>query len=106
MLEGAGDDVAEDEELGVAVCSFCFCVSSLSIHVYDGVWRVIRMLTESSSSLDSVFIDDAERTPTLVSRVVVRGKGKCVVCVEPAVVGVAALRPGSLCDFQRSRCCG
>ena len=64
------------------------------------------MLTESSSSLDSVFIDDAERTPTLVSRVVVRGKGKCVVCVEPAVVGVAALRPGSLCDFQRSRCCG
>lgn len=64
------------------------------------------MLTETSSSFDSVFVDDTERTPALVSRVVIGSKRKRVVRVEPAVVGVAALRPGSLCDLQGSRCYG
>lgn len=91
-----------------------FCISNFSIHVgffWGGCSKEARKegrkkRTETSSSFDSVFVDDAERSPALVSLVVVRGKGESVVCVEPAVVGVTALRPGSLCDFQGGRSCG
>lgn len=83
MLERAIDDVAEDEELGVRVC------------------------TKARGGLDAVFVDDAQRAEGLVSRVVVRREGKSVEGVEPIVVGVAAGGPGTLGDFHGGRsCCG
>ena len=76
VLERAVDDVAEDQELGVRVCA------------------------EACAGLHAVFVNDAQGAPGLVARVVVRCEGECVVCVEPVVVGVAAMRPGPLCDLH------
>lgn len=52
VFEGAVDNVAEDEELGV------------------------RVRAEARGGLDAVFVDDTERAPRLVARVVVRGEGE------------------------------
>ena len=76
VLQGAVDDVAEDEELGVAVGA------------------------EAGAGLDAVFVDDAQRAPALVARVVVRREGEGVVRVQPVVVRVAAVRPWSLGDIH------
>ena len=76
VLQGAVDDVAEDEKLGVAVRA------------------------EARAGLDAVFVDDAQRAPALVARVVVRCEGEGVVRVQPVVVRVAAVRPGSLGDLH------
>ena len=74
MFEFAADDVAPDEEFGV------------------------RVRAKARAAFYAVFVDHAEGTERFVGRVVVGGEGEGVEGVEPAVVGVAAVVPGSLCD--------
>ena len=74
MFELAAHNVRPDEELAV------------------------RVRAEAGAALDAVFVDDAQGPKGLVGAVRVRGKGKGVEGVEPAVVGVTAEIPRSLLD--------
>lgn len=76
MFELAGDDVAPDPELGVAV------------------------FAEACAAGDAVFVDHAQGAEGFVAWVVIAGEGEGVEGVEPAVVGVAAGVPGAFGDFE------
>ena len=76
VFERPGDDVRPDEEFGVGVRA------------------------EACGGRDAVLIDNAERPKGCVAWIVVRGEGKGVERIEPVVVGMAAGRPGSLCEFE------
>ena len=77
VLERPGDDVRPDEEFSVGVRA------------------------EACGGRDAVLVDNAEGPEGCVALVVVRGEGKGMEGIEPVVVGVAAGRPGPLCEFER-----
>ena len=58
-------------------------------HVGDDFHVAMRVLSEARAGRDLVIIDHAQAAETHVRRVVVAREGKCVVTVQPAVVGVA-----------------
>ena len=62
--------------------------------------------TKTGAGLYSVFVDDPQRAEALVSGIIVRGEGESVVCVQPVVIGMSALRPTALGDVHRSLACG
>jgi hypothetical protein len=64
-----------------------------------------RVRTETSAGLDPVFVDYPERTEALMPRVIVRREGEGVVCVQPIVICMSALRPTALGDLHRSWNC-
>ena len=76
MLELTRDDVAPDQELGMA------------------------MRAKTGALLYAVLVDDTKRTIILVAWIIVRSEAEGVETVQPAVVSKAALIPWSLCDFQ------
>lgn len=76
MFEFAAHNVAPDEEFGV------------------------RVRAKACAALHAVFVYHAEGAEGFVRGVVVGGEGEGVEGVEPAVVGVAAVVPGALCDFE------
>ena len=59
----------------------------------------VRVGGEAGESGDAVFVQDAEGTERCVLGGVVLGEGECVVGVEPAVVGVAAVCAAARGDF-------
>lgn len=56
--------------------------------------------TETGAGLYSVFVDDPQWAEALVSGVIVRGEGESVVCVQPVVIGMSALRPTALGELH------
>lgn len=75
MCEFAGEDVRED-----------FCVA-----VWVG-W-------EAGLGCDSVFIEDAEGSERLESRIEVIGEGECVKCAKPAMICVPSLATATRDDL-------
>jgi hypothetical protein len=48
----------------------------------------VRMLAETLAGLNAVFVHHPQRAKSHLPRVAVRGEGKRVVGIEPAVIGV------------------
>lgn len=61
---------------------------------------VMWVSSEAGPSLYAVLIDDSERSPTLELRVEIGRKAEGVICVEPAMICVAAIVPWSFGNAQ------
>ena len=63
-------------------------------HVAEDLHVAMRMRAETLTGRNAVVIDDTQRPEAHLRRVVIIGKGKAVVRVQPAVVGMSAfVRP-------------
>jgi len=55
----------------------------------------MRMRAESLPSIDAILIDNAQGAKSHVRGVIVTSERKCVMAIEPAVVGVSAILSAS-----------
>src|SRR5688572_1317437 len=59
-------------------------------HITDDLHITVTMSAETASGLDSIIVNDAQRTKPGMFGVVVIGKRKAVPGIQPAVIGMAA----------------
>ena len=73
-----------------AVAQAVFVRQRAGQDVADDLHVTMRVPAKAAARCDAIVVDDAQVAPAHVCRVVITGKRKTVVAVQPAVVGMAA----------------